>query len=117
MRAIFALALMPLMACEQEFNEGLSRVAILEPAKSPLSISFACDEGPAISVIFFERDGTVTVAALGVGQEVLYTVGESDRDDYHYRSDAYELKGTADQATWSKFGVYSTSCQAVGDRI
>ena len=117
MRALFALALLPLMACEQEFNEGLSRVAIIEPAKSPLSVSFACDQGPAISVIFFEREGTATVAALGVGQEVLYAVGEADRNTYHYRSDAYELKGTKEQATWSRLGVSSANCTAVGDRI
>ncbi|MEM8789990.1 MAG: hypothetical protein AAGE80_00130 [Pseudomonadota bacterium] len=116
MRAILALALLPLMACEQEFNEGLSRVAVLEPPLSPLSVSFACEEGPAISVIFFERDGTVTVAALGVGQEVLYAVEEGS-GGYHYRSDDYELKGAGDRVTWSKLGAYTTDCTAVGDRI
>lgn len=115
MRALLALALLPLMACEQPLNEGLSRVAIIEPPKSPLSVSYKCEEGPAISVVFFERGGTATVAVIGIGQEVLY-IREADRG-YHYANEVYELKGEGDVVEWRQAGGFSTTCTAVGDRI
>lgn len=115
MRALFALALVPLMACEQPLNQGLSRVATIEPPASPLSISYKCAEGPAISVVFFERGGTATVAVIGIGQEVLYI--REAAQGYHYANEVYDLKGEGDVVQWSQAGGFSTTCTAVGDRI
>lgn len=114
MRAVVALALLPLMACEAELNEGLSRVAVIEPAGSPLAVSYECAEGPALSVIFYEGGGTATVALLGIGQQVLFA--EPVASGYHYRNDQYDLRGEGDQAQWSHAGL-NTQCTAVGDRI
>lgn len=115
MRAIFALALLPLMACEQEFNVGLSSVALIEPPDSPLSVTYDCAEGPAISVIFYEKDGTATVAMLGIGQQVLFQ--EAAASGFHYRNDKFELRGKGRDANWNQFGVLATDCTAIGDRI
>ncbi len=115
MRALIALALVPLMACEKEFNVGLSGVALIEPPDSPLSVTYECAEGPALSVIFYEKDGTATVAMLGVGQQVLFQ--QAAASGYHYRNDRFELRGKGSEANWSELGVGGTDCKAVGDRI
>ena len=115
MRALIALAVLPLLACQEEFNEGLSRVAVIEPAGSPLSVSFECEQGPAISVIFYEGGGTATVAALGVGQEVLFQ--RQTGSGFHYANEIYDLRGQGNEVTWSQTGGLSTICRAVGDRI
>ncbi|MEM0921692.1 MAG: MliC family protein [Pseudomonadota bacterium] len=116
MRALIPFSLLLLLAaCEIPLNEGLSRVAIIEPPQSPLSVSYKCEEGPAISVVFFERGGTATVAVIGIGQEVLYK--QPVETGYHYRSEGFDLKGNGDTVRWSQTGGLSTTCKAVGDRI
>lgn len=115
MRAVIPLAVVLLAGCEQPLNEGLSRVAVIEPVQSPLSISYKCEEGPAISVVFFERGGTATVAVIGIGQEVLYQ--QPADSGYHYRNEGFDLKGDGDIVRWTQTGGLSTTCKAVGDRI
>lgn len=112
------LALVPALilgACEQEANEVLSRVAVIEPPQSPLSVSFTCEEGPALSVLFFERGGTATVAVIGIGQEVLWQ--KETGSGYHYANEGFDLRGEGDTVQWSQTGGFSTTCRAVGDRI
>lgn len=115
MRALAPLALLALAGCQQEFNEGLSRVAVIEPPQSPLSVSYSCEEGPAISVLFFERGGTATVAVIGIGQEVLYL--QPSETGYHYRNEGFDLKGEGKVVQWTQIGGLTTTCRAVGDRI
>lgn len=115
MRVLIALALVPLMACQEQLNQGVSRFATIEPAKSPVSISYKCDDGPGLSVVFFERGGTATVAMLGIGQQVLFA--QPVEAGYHYRNEEFDLRGEGDVAQWNQFGVKQTRCVAVGDRI
>ena len=113
--SVLLTAVLGLAACESEINEGFSRVAVIEPPQSPLSVSYKCDEGPAISVVFFERGGTATVAVIGIGQEVLYV--RPSEAGYHYRNEGFDLKGEGNVVTWSQTGGLTTRCEAVGDRI
>lgn len=114
MRAFIPLLLL-LAGCQEALNEGLSGVAPIKPANAALSISYKCEEGPAISVIFFEKNGTATVAVIGIGQEVLYQ--QPTDSGYHYRNDGFDLKGEGDVTQWSQTGGLTTTCRAVGDRI
>ncbi|MEM7237422.1 MAG: MliC family protein [Pseudomonadota bacterium] len=115
MRALIVLALIPLMACQEQLNEGFSRVAIIEPDASPLSVSYKCDDGPGLSVVFFSSAGTATVAMLGVGQQVLYA--QPVASGYHYRNDEFDLRGKDQEVQWNQFGVKETRCVVIGDRI
>ncbi|MEM7178734.1 MAG: MliC family protein [Pseudomonadota bacterium] len=115
MRRLLALSMLPLMACENEFNVGLSGVALIEPPDSPLSVTYECAEGPALSVIYYQKNGTATVAMLGVGQQVLFE--QRTGSGFLYRNDQFELRGKGREANWNEFGVRTTDCEAVGDRI
>ncbi|MBY8976551.1 MliC family protein [Rhodobacteraceae bacterium NNCM2] len=113
MRALFALALLPLMACEDETNVMLSSVALIHEPEPPLSVSYECNEGPALSVIYYQDGGTATVSMLGIGQQVLYI--QPAASGFHYRNDEFELRGKGNDVNWNHFGVTTTDCVAVGD--
>lgn len=115
MRFAILTAVIALAGCQEYTDVILSDVAPIKPANAPLSISYKCDEGPAISVVFFERGGTATVAVLGIGQEVLYA--KPTDAGYHYASDAYDLRGEGPVTQWTQVGGFTTTCHAVGDRI
>lgn len=103
--AILLTGLLALSGCQ---------VATIIPEGSPLSVSYKCENAPALSVIFYEAGGTATVGQLGLNQHVLYI--QPAGSGYHYAADGYELRGQGGQAMWTANGK-TVNCTAVGDRI
>ena len=88
------------------------RGAKIVPPASPSAVSYACESGPALSVIYHPEGGTATVAQLGLGTEVLMAVPSGS--GFAYERIGYSLRGQGEEVIWGTPASAPVRCTAQG---